>query len=114
MHAHTQDQRLSATLGATINDHMSMERWVAHGRRYAGRGVRSAHSAVIVQTLLWVLEQPAKKADAPCCALDKSDTHKLHQATIINLGKTGTDIFSSKLNLSRFTLGKAIMIKRLR
>lgn len=55
--ARAQDRHLRAILDALVNGRLSTSRLIALGRRYAGRGIRSAHYAVIVQTLLWVLEQ---------------------------------------------------------
>lgn len=55
--ASAQDKHLMAMLSAIANGQVSTARLVALGRRYAGYGVRSAHYAVIVHTLLWALEQ---------------------------------------------------------
>lgn len=55
--ASAQDRHLRLTLGAIVNGQVSTSRLIALGRRYAGHGIRSAHYGVIVQTLLWALEQ---------------------------------------------------------
>ena len=55
--AGAQDKHLQATLNAIANGQVSTARLIALGRRYAGYGVRAAHYAVIVHTLLWALEQ---------------------------------------------------------
>ncbi len=55
--ASVQDRHLRTTLSAIVNGQVTTPRLIALGRRYAGHGVRSEHYGVIVQTLLWALEQ---------------------------------------------------------
>ena len=72
--ARVQDRHLRVTLSAMVHGQLNTSRLTALGRRYAGHGVRWAHYGVIVQTLLWALEQQLGRSWTPAVQNAWDDT----------------------------------------